>query len=344
MEEEIPARQEMERMLEIALVPRVGNMARWRMMDSCDKGWKEGEHWQNEKKKVKNSQGKDPRTFEGHSQGQDPRTFNGNSQENDPSTFEDRSHQARRWRIQKKRKEEKWRKRKKKKKKKKKKKRKKVKYRKRRWWKRCKEFIISLFMLRVRKGRKEKESKIPWESLGSGSSPFAAGAELAMCQCSSSRSEEKDVGDGEDAAGSVGKRRQMGGGDSTKVEAAKRRRLDWEEEGGKSCEVCTAQWIGLEHREKVFEKIKAKCDIFFGIDQRVRKEEMEEQFNTEAEEGRRFEADSARITNERAGSEDRKHTSGGVLVAVDSNLGAVVGAEEGAIGSIPGNEGRVAQV
>ena len=36
-------------------------------------------------------------------------------------------------------------------------------------------------------------------------------------------------------------------------------------------------------------------------------------------------------------------TSGGVFVAIGSNLGAVVGAEEGAIESIPGNEGRPAQ-
>ena len=33
----------------------------------------------------------------------------------------------------------------------------------------------------------------------------------------------------------------------------------------------------------------------------------------------------------------------GVFVAVDSNLGAVVEAEEGAIDSIPCNEGRIAQ-
>ena len=70
---------------------------------------------------------------------------------------------------------------------------------------------------------------------------------------------------------------------------------------------------------------------------------MEEQFNKEAKEGWRFGADAARITDERAGSEDRKHTSGGVFVAVDSNLGTVVGAEEGTVGSIPGNEGRIAQ-
>ena len=41
---------------------------------------------------------------------------------------------------------------------------------------------------------------------------------------------------------------------------------------------------------------KGKCDIFFGIEHRIKKEEIE---------------DTARITDERAGSEDRKHTSGG---------------------------------
>ena len=69
---------------------------------------------------------------------------------------------------------------------------------------------------------------------------------------------------------------------------------------------------------------------------------MEEQFNIEAKEGWRFAASAARITEEMAGDEDRKRTSG-VFVAVDSNLGAVVGAEEGTIESIPGNEGRIAQ-
>ena len=54
-------------------------------------------------------------------------------------------------------------------------------------------------------------------------SPFAFGAELAMCQRCGGRTTEKDGGDGKGAAGRSGKRRQMGGGDSTKVEAAKRR-------------------------------------------------------------------------------------------------------------------------
>ena len=47
---------------------------------------------------------------------------------------------------------------------------------------------------------------------------------------------------------------------------------------------------------------------------------MEEQFNKEAKKGWRLAADTARITDENASSEDRKHTSRGVFVAIDSNL------------------------
>ena len=81
-------------------------------------------------------------------------------------------------------------------------------------------------------------------------------------------------------------------------------------------------------------RYKGTLDIFFGTEHRLRKEEREEQFNKEAKEGWRFAASAARVTEETAGHEDRKHTSGGVFVAIDSNLGAVVGAEEGPIESI----------
>ena len=70
---------------------------------------------------------------------------------------------------------------------------------------------------------------------------------------------------------------------------------------------------------------------------------MEEQFNREAKEGWRLAASAARIIEETAGDEDRKRTSGGVMVSIGSNLGAVVGAEEGAIESVPGKEGRITQ-
>ena len=95
--------------------------------------------------------------------------------------------------------------------------------------------------------------------------------------------------------------------------------------------------------KRYMRRYKGKCDIFFGIELRLRKEETEEQFNREAKEGWIFAADAARITDQRASSEDRKHTSGGVFVAVDSNLGAVVRADEGTVVSIPGIERRIAQ-
>ena len=107
-------------------------------------------------------------------------------------------------------------------------------------------------------------------------------------------------------------------------------------------EVHLARWIRSTER-KYLRRYKGECDIFFGTEHRLRKEEMEEQFNKDAKEVFRFAANTARITDETTGSEDRKHTSGGVFVAVDSNLGAVEGAEETAIESIPGNEGRIAQ-
>ena len=96
--------------------------------------------------------------------------------------------------------------------------------------------------------------------------------------------------------------------------------------------------------------MKEKCPLadkyhfVTAIEHRLRKEEMEEKFNKEAKEGWRFAAGAARITDERAGSEDQKRTSGGVLVAVDSNLGAVVGEKEGAVKCISGNEGGIAKV
>ena len=52
---------------------------------------------------------------------------------------------------------------------------------------------------------------------------------------------------------------------------------------------------------------------------------------------------AARITEEVAGYDDREHTSEGDLVAINSNLGAAMGADEGSIELIPRNEGRIAQ-
>ena len=75
-------------------------------------------------KEKRNSQGKDPRTFDENSQGGDLSTPQTNSQGRDPRTFKE---PVERWRVQEKRKEEKW-----------KIKKKKVKYRRNRWWKNAK--------------------------------------------------------------------------------------------------------------------------------------------------------------------------------------------------------------
>ena len=63
--------------------------------------------------------------------------------------------------------------------------------------------------------------------------------------------------------------------------------------------------------KKCMRRYKGTFDIFFGIVHRLKKEEMVEQFNKEAEEGWRLAASAARITGETAGDEDRKNTSGG---------------------------------
>ena len=70
------------------------------------------------------------------------------------------------------------------------------------------------------------------------------------------------------------------------------------------------------------------------IEHRMKKEKMEDTFNKDAGQGWKYAADAARITDERAGREDEKHTSGGVTVALDK-MGAVIDKEEGAVKSIP---------
>ena len=47
-------------------------------------------------------------------------------------------------------------------------------------------------------------------------------------------------------------------------------------------------------------KYKGTFDIFFGIEHKMRREEMEEQFKEEAKQGWRCAADAARITVENA--------------------------------------------
>ena len=68
----------------------------------------------------------------------------------------------------------------------------------------------------------------------------------------------------------------------------------------------------MKHREEAHEMRRhtGTFDFFFGPEHRMKKEEMEEQFKKAAKPGWSFAADAARITDENASSEDRKHTSG----------------------------------
>ena len=61
----------------------------WEMMGSREEGWRKVSGWQ--ERRSRNSQGKDPRTFEENSQGGDPSTPEENSQVKDPRTFDGNS-------------------------------------------------------------------------------------------------------------------------------------------------------------------------------------------------------------------------------------------------------------
>ena len=74
------------------------------------------------KKENKNNQGKDPKAFEESSHKKDPSTFQGRKEEEE---------------------------------KEKKKNKKKVKHSKRKWWKKCEELTISLYMMRIKNRKKE---------------------------------------------------------------------------------------------------------------------------------------------------------------------------------------------
>ena len=94
-------------------------------------------------------------------------------------------------------------------------------------------------------------------------SPFAFGAEMAMCQRCSGWTAEKDVDDGKDAAaGSSGKREQMGGGDSTKVEAAKRRRTEMKRKE-KMLRCTSPNGSAWSTERKYMRRYIGKCEIFF---------------------------------------------------------------------------------
>ena len=219
-------------------------------MDSCDKGRRAGAYWQ--KEKSKNSQGMDPKTFQGNSQGRDPSTLERNSQGEDPSIFKDL---VEKWQDQEKRKEQKWKKRRKRKKKKKKEKKKEM-------------VIISLYMMRMKKGREErrkakevkdapKRDKL-WGNSGSGLfillllgqnwlRAIAAAEGLQRRTEAMVRMQQEVQVNGSRWAEESSRWKQPNRED--RAEMKKR---------SKAAEMYLAKWISVEHREEVHEKIQWK--------------------------------------------------------------------------------------
>ena len=116
------------------------------------------------------------------------------------------------------------------------------------WWNKRKErIVLSLYCEdergKERNGRpKEKQTSQGVTDLGEvwkmALSPYAVGAELAVCQFCSGRMAEKDGDDGKDAAArSSSEREQMDGEDSTKVETAQRSRQHRNEKRREEIEV-----------------------------------------------------------------------------------------------------------
>ena len=92
-------------------------------------------------------------------------------------------------------------------------------------------------------------------------------------------------------------------------------------EGNRWAEEISQRWKQRKGEDRAEMKKEAKllrCTLLNGSAwsterKYMRRYKVEEQFNKEATEGLRFAANASRITEETTGSEDRKHTSGGVL-------------------------------
>ena len=93
----------------------------------------------------------------------------------------------------------------------------------------------------------------------------------------------------------------MGGGSSTKVEAAKREDRSKMKKEAKLLRCALPNGSARSTERKYMRRYRGKCDIFFGSEHRLRKEDIAEQFNKEQ-----------RSENETAGSESEEGGGEGV--------------------------------
>ena len=92
-----------------------------------------------------------------------------------------------------------------------------------------------------------------------------------------------------------------------------------------------ARW-GWKARQQcvAVQRMLLRSSRFFGVEHRMKKEDMEEQFNQETKKGWRFATDAARLTDDNASSEDGKHTSRSFSTWTPHTSGRVCGSKKSA--------------
>ena len=141
------------------------------------------------------------------------------------------------------------------------------KYKERKWWKKCKEIKRSLFMMRMKKGEKEKESSRrarrpkARQTLGQ----FGKWLFLFVLLGQNWLSVSAAVEGPQRTEAVIKMQQEVRNKESRWMETAPKRwkaaewgRQDGNEERGKTIEVHHAQWVDVEYREKVHEKIQWK--------------------------------------------------------------------------------------
>ena len=99
----------------------------------------------------------------------------------------------------------------------------------------------------------------------------------------------------------------------------------------------------MEHKEEVHEKVyKGTLEIFCGVEHRMKKRWRSSSTKKQSKDGdlQLTHQESPMSMQEVKIASTRREE---FFVAVDSNLGAAIGKEEGAVESIPGSEGTIAQ-
>ena len=120
----------------------------------------------------------------------------------------------------------------------------------------------------------------------SGASRRSCRKEKYSLASSSTRIAEKDGDNGKVAAAAISSERgQMGGGNSTKMEAVKRCGQIQMKKEAKLLRCTLLSGSAWSTERKYMKKYKESAISSLGIEHRLKKEEMEEQFNKEAKEG-----------------------------------------------------------